>query len=88
MNATRWLAGLVAAMPPAALAAFEVTQVFSDADGTVQCVYPEFRQLAPDYVVPDRLWNNRADSNHRYTTEPATKAQMIARGYVAERSPL
>ena len=31
-----------------------------------------------------RLWNARADSNHRYTTDPAIKAAMIARGYVAE----
>jgi hypothetical protein len=31
-----------------------------------------------------RLWNQRADSNHRYTTDPAIKAQMIAKGYVAE----
>jgi len=31
-----------------------------------------------------RLWNNRADSNHRYTTDPMVKAQMIARGYIAE----
>jgi len=31
-----------------------------------------------------RLWNQRADSNHRYTADPATKAQMLARGYVAE----
>jgi hypothetical protein len=31
-----------------------------------------------------RLWNKRADSNHRYTTDPAIKASMIARGYVAE----
>lgn len=31
-----------------------------------------------------RLWNQRADSNHRYTTNPTVKAQMIARGYVAE----
>jgi len=31
-----------------------------------------------------RLWNNRADSNHRYTTDAAVKAQMIASGYVAE----
>ncbi len=31
-----------------------------------------------------RLWNNRADSNHRYTTDPATKAEMIAKGYSAE----
>jgi hypothetical protein len=31
-----------------------------------------------------RLWNNRPDSNHRYTADPAIKVQMIARGYVAE----
>jgi uncharacterized protein DUF5648 len=31
-----------------------------------------------------RLWNNRLDSNHRYTTDPAVKASMLARGYVAE----
>ncbi len=31
-----------------------------------------------------RLWNARADSNHRYTTDPAVKAAMIAKGYVAE----
>ena len=31
-----------------------------------------------------RLWNQRTDSNHRYTTDPLIKAQMIARGYVAE----
>ncbi len=31
-----------------------------------------------------RLWNQRADSNHRYTIDPATKAAMIARGYTPE----
>ena len=31
-----------------------------------------------------RLWNQRADSNHRYTTDAAVKAQMTAQGYVAE----
>ncbi len=31
-----------------------------------------------------RLWNRRADSNHRYVTSEAVKAQMLARGYVAE----
>ena len=33
-----------------------------------------------------RLWNQRADSNHRYTTDAATRAAMIARGYVPEGS--
>jgi len=31
-----------------------------------------------------RLWNQRAHSNHRYTTDTAIKTQMIAKGYVAE----
>jgi len=36
--------------------------------------------LVPVY----RLWNNRADSNHRYTTSTVIRDQMIAKGYVAE----
>ncbi|MFO1312753.1 MAG: hypothetical protein U1F41_11900 [Burkholderiales bacterium] len=39
---------------------------------------------ANNWTAVYRLWNNRPDSNHRYTTDPAVKAQMIARGYVAE----
>jgi hypothetical protein len=39
---------------------------------------------APGGVPVYRLWNQRTDSNHRYTTDPAIKAQMIAKGYVAE----
>jgi hypothetical protein len=31
-----------------------------------------------------RLFDNRADANHRYTTDPAVKAAMVARGYIAE----
>jgi hypothetical protein len=31
-----------------------------------------------------RLFNNRADANHRYTTDAGVKAAMIARGYIAE----
>jgi len=31
-----------------------------------------------------RSWNNRADSNHRFTTDPTVQQAMIARGYVAE----
>ncbi len=39
----------------------------------------------PANAVPVyRLWNGRADSNHRYTTDPAIKARMLASGYVAE----
>jgi hypothetical protein len=39
----------------------------------------------PSHWIPVyRLWNNRADSNHRYTTDPAIKQQMIGRGYIPE----
>lgn len=31
-----------------------------------------------------RLWNNRPDVNHRYTTEPAVVGAMLAKGYVLE----
>jgi hypothetical protein len=31
-----------------------------------------------------RVWNNRADSNHRYTTSIAIRDQMVARGGIAE----
>lgn len=31
-----------------------------------------------------RLWNNRPDSNHRYTTDANVRAEMLARGYIAE----
>ena len=39
----------------------------------------------PAATVPVyRLWNQRADSNHRYTTSAAIKSQMLAQGYAAE----
>ncbi|HEX5862884.1 MAG TPA: hypothetical protein VF014_01205, partial [Casimicrobiaceae bacterium] len=31
-----------------------------------------------------RLWNNRADTNHRYTTSVTIRSQMLAKGYIAE----
>ena len=37
-----------------------------------------------NYVPVYRLWNQRADSNHRYTTDPGIKAAMMAKGFVAE----
>jgi DNA-binding beta-propeller fold protein YncE len=35
-------------------------------------------------VTVFRLWNNRADSNHRYTADPTAKTAMLAKGYIAE----
>jgi photosystem II stability/assembly factor-like uncharacterized protein len=41
--------------------------------------------ICPALTTPVyRLWNQRPDTNHRYTTDPATRNQMIAMGYVAE----
>ncbi len=31
-----------------------------------------------------RLWNQRTDSNHRYTTSTQIRADMLAKGYVSE----
>jgi hypothetical protein len=31
-----------------------------------------------------RVWDHRVDTNHRYTTDVAIRAQMIAKGWVAE----
>jgi len=46
---------------------------------------PDASGVCAQYWVPVyRLWNQRADSNHRYTTDAAVKAAMIAKGYVAE----
>lgn len=39
----------------------------------------------PARTVPVyRLWNNRPDSNHRYTADLAIKNAMVAKGYVPE----
>jgi hypothetical protein len=33
-----------------------------------------------------RVWNKRADTNHRYTTSLVVRDQMVAKGYVPEGS--
>ena len=45
---------------------------------------PKSGACLPDWAPVYRLWNNRADSNHRYTTDWAVRDQMLAKGYVAE----
>ena len=53
----------------------------------------EFYIALPDAATGDcpagttpvyRLWNRRADSNHRYTADRATRDAMIGRGYASE----
>ena len=57
-----------------------------ESDNAFQIDVPDINTGAcPGATVPvHRLWNQRPDSNHRYTTSAAIKAQMIASGYVAE----
>jgi hypothetical protein len=31
-----------------------------------------------------RVWNQRPDTNHRYTTSPAVRQQMLGQGWVGE----
>jgi hypothetical protein len=41
--------------------------------------------VCPANTVPVyRLWNQRTDSNHRYTTSAGIKAEMLVSGYLAE----
>jgi len=59
--------------------AFESTEVF-------RVVTPDLETgQCPQSMVPVyRLWNNRADSNHRYTSDRSTRDEMVAKGYLAE----
>ncbi len=55
------------------LAAFEIWQPLT---ATGYC---------PIYTLPVyRLWNGRADTGHRYTTDPLIRQAMITKGYVSE----
>jgi hypothetical protein len=64
---------------------FEVSWLL-ESDNVFQIDLPDkVTGACPVGTVPVyRLWNQRADSNHRYTTSAATKAQMIAAGYASE----
>ena len=57
-----------------------------ESDNVFQIGLPDTKTGAcPSQTVPVyRVWNQRDDSNHRYTTSLAIKAQMIASGYLAE----
>ena len=57
-----------------------------ESDNVFQIYLPDGTTGAcPGATVPVyRLWNQRTDSNHRYTTSAAIKAEMLAAGYVGE----
>jgi hypothetical protein len=57
-----------------------------ESDNVFQVNLPDSTSGAcPAGTIPVyRLWNQRSDSSHRYTTSAAIKAQMIAAGYLEE----
>jgi hypothetical protein len=59
--------------------AYETTEVFR-----VHAPDLQTGQCPPNTVPIYRLWNNRADSNHRYTSDRATRDAMVAEGYIPE----
>src|SRR6266581_1935869 len=62
------------------------TKWLLEGDDVFEIALPNFvAGTCPASTTPlYRLWNNRSDSNHRYTTDVATKQLMISKGYVAE----
>jgi hypothetical protein len=62
------------------------TQWLFESDNVFQIALPDTATGAcPAGTIPVyRLWNQRADSNHRYTTSPAIRDAMLALGYAAE----
>ena len=45
---------------------------------------PSLGNCAAGTVPVYRVFSNRADANHRYTTDRATRDQMVAKGWIAE----
>ncbi len=64
---------------------FPEAWVFESSD-VFQIVAPDRTTGAcPDGTIPVyRLFNQRAGANHRYTTDTAVRAEMIAKGYLPE----
>ena len=61
-------------------------QFIDESDNVMWITLPDLATGAcpPGEVPVYRLWNQRGDSNHRYVTDLALRAQTIARGYVPE----
>jgi hypothetical protein len=45
---------------------------------------PNLGNCSAGTVPVYRVFSNRADANHRYTTDRATRDQMVAKGWLAE----
>jgi hypothetical protein len=57
-----------------------------ESDNVFEVFLPNFTtgQCPAGSIPIYRAWNNRVDSNHRYTTDPAAQQAMLAKGYIAE----
>ena len=57
-----------------------------EADDVFEVFLPDFTtgQCPANSIPIYRAWNGRADSNHRYTTDPSVQLAMIALGYFPE----
>ena len=75
-----------AAPDECAIALVKFPWLFKETDAAFYISLPDQATgaCAATEIAVYRLWNGRADSNHRYTTSAAVKAAMIAAGYVAE----
>jgi hypothetical protein len=62
------------------------SQWFKESDDVFEVNLPNANTGAcPSNTSPlYRAWNNRADTNHRYSTQPHVILEMVAKGYVAE----
>jgi hypothetical protein len=75
-----------AAPDECAIALVKFPWLFRETDAAFYISLPDVTSgaCAANEIAVYRLWNGRADSNHRYTTSIAVKVAMVAAGYVAE----
>lgn len=56
-----------------------------ETDAAFHIALPDVKGACPeDKVVVHRLWSQRADSNHRYTTQSGVRDNMVRAGWLAE----
>jgi hypothetical protein len=60
--------------------------LFKESDAAFYIALPDTTTgaCASNEIPVYRVWNGRADSNHRYTTSETVKWSMVANGYIAE----
>jgi hypothetical protein len=75
-----------AAPDECAIALVKFPWLFKETESAFYIALPDTTSgaCATSEIPVYRLWNGRADSNHRYTTSAAVKSTMIAKGYIAE----